>query len=584
LLTYSGGIVLDAPCPAEVLAMSRLPSPLPVLFLIGALGLLPAAPAWAAEGECQLDLLHRAEALSREQKWPEAAAVWQRVVEVNPTLGRAWQSLGTARYKAKDYRGAIAAMTQSLELRSTYPFRPAYDIACCHALLGEKEEALLWLQKALDLGFRNLKYLQDDEDLRSLRDDERFKKMAAIVDVGRLSRDEGWRFDLDLLAREIRRAHYAPFRKVSREDFDNEVTRLREAIPRLTDSQIEVGFMKLLRRVGDGHTAMGGMHDDKGPKDRVPVQFYFFTEGLFITDADPRHGDLAGAQVLRVGGHSIDELKRRLDEVVPQDNSMGLLSNGPHYLRVPRILNGLGLIPEHTSLPLTIRDVEGREREVNLPADAGQPEPTWVSARRGAEPPEPLYLKDRKRSYWFEYLPDQKLVFFQYNQVWEAKEKETLAKFSERLFRFIRENDVQRLVIDMRWNGGGNNFLNEPLVNSLVTCDKINQPGKLFVIVGRQTFSAAMCCAAQIDWHTKAIFVGEPTGSSPNFVGESAVIVHLPYSKLRASISDLYWENSVAMDYRTWIAPEIYTPPTFAAYRANRDPALEAILACRQGK
>jgi hypothetical protein len=36
------------------------------------------------------------------------------------------------------------------------------------------------------------------------------------------------------------------------------------------------------------------------------------------------------------------------------------------------------------------------------------------------------------------------------------------------------------------------------------------------------------------------------------------------------------------MDYRTWIAPHIYTPPTFAAYRENRDPAMEAILACRE--
>ena len=48
---------------------------------------------------------------------------------------------------------------------------------------------------------------------------------------------------------------------------------------------------------------------------------------------------------------------------------------------------------------------------------------------------------------------------------------------------------------------------------------------------------------------------------------------------MRASISDLYWQNSVAMDYRTWIGPTIYTPPTFETYRAKRDPALEAILA-----
>jgi hypothetical protein len=36
------------------------------------------------------------------------------------------------------------------------------------------------------------------------------------------------------------------------------------------------------------------------------------------------------------------------------------------------------------------------------------------------------------------------------------------------------------------------------------------------------------------------------------------------------------------MDHRTWIAPLIYTPPTFEAYRHNRDPALEAILAARE--
>jgi hypothetical protein len=36
------------------------------------------------------------------------------------------------------------------------------------------------------------------------------------------------------------------------------------------------------------------------------------------------------------------------------------------------------------------------------------------------------------------------------------------------------------------------------------------------------------------------------------------------------------------MDYRTWIAPTVYTPPTFAAYRANRDLAMEATLAWRE--
>ncbi len=36
-------------------------------------------------------------------------------------------------------------------------------------------------------------------------------------------------------------------------------------------------------------------------------------------------------------------------------------------------------------------------------------------------------------------------------------------------------------------------------------------------------------------------------------------------------------------DGRTWIAPLLYTPPSFEAYRAKRDPALEAILASSGG-
>jgi hypothetical protein len=155
-----------------------------------------------------------------------------------------------------------------------------------------------------------------------------------------------------------------------------------------------------------------------------------------------------------------------------------------------------------------------------------------------------------------------------------------LTQFCDRLFKFINENEVERLVIDLRRNSGGNNFLNRPILHGLIRNDKINRRGKLFVIIGRQTFSAAMNAAAEIERHTNAIFVGEPTGSSPNFVGES-VGFSLPYSKMQGSISDLYWQSSVAMDYRIWIAPALYAPLSFKLYRANRDPAMEAIQAYR---
>jgi len=115
-------------------------------------------------------------------------------------------------------------------------------------------------------------------------------------------------------------------------------------------------------------------------------------------------------------------------------------------------------------------------------------------------------------------------------------------------------------------------------LKALISNPKVNQNGKLFIIIGRRVFSAAQNAAAYFERFTNAIFVGEPTGSSPNFTGDE-VFFTLPYSKMMANVSDVYWQSSTAYDFRTWIAPQIYIEPTFAAYRANRDPLMETILA-----
>jgi len=49
------------------------------------------------------------------------------------------------------------------------------------------------------------------------------------------------------------------------------------------------------------------------------------------------------------------------------------------------------------------------------------------------------------------------------------------------------------------------------------------------------------------------------------------------------SISDLYWQSSWPTDRRTWIAPFLYAPPSFEAYKTKHDPAMEAILTYSEG-
>ena len=97
------------------------------------------------------------------------------------------------------------------------------------------------------------------------------------------------------------------------------------------------------------------------------------------------------------------------------------------------------------------------------------------------------------------------------------------------------------------------------------------------MIIGRRTFSAASYFATALEYRTKAIFAGEPTGGSPNHSGDAEPVT-LPNSAMMLRVSRIFWQNSTADDDRLWHAPDLPVPVTYEDYRSGRDPVLEAVL------
>jgi tetratricopeptide (TPR) repeat protein len=54
-----------------------------------------------------------------------------------------------------------------------------FNLACCEARLGRTDDALEHLEQAIALDDRFAEQAKGDEDLESLRDDARFKKLVA---------------------------------------------------------------------------------------------------------------------------------------------------------------------------------------------------------------------------------------------------------------------------------------------------------------------------------------------------------------------------------------------------------------------
>lgn len=533
-----------------------------------------------------LDTVERAEAKMGAKEWAEAASLWERASALNPPAGRALFQLAVARRNAGDLRGSNAAYEQLIERGWGSPAGTAYQIAVNHARLGDKAAALDWLDKSFQLGYRQVEEARRDPEFKALSTDARFREIVGLPDPARkMTRDEGWRFDLALLAREIRRVGIAPPLRRNEAEIERAVRQLHEAIPRLTDAQVVVEMSKLMRKVDDGHTGIIPVSRPEFQR-ALPIQLYLFEEGLFVIAADPKHKELLGAQVVKLGEQTPEAVGRALDPLIPRDNVMGVPQRAPYLMRHPGLLHALNLAPDTRGVTLTVRQTPGgAQRTVRVEADASQPNiwnvlphpQGWVGLPQTiTSAPVPLYLKNMGAPYWFEHLPERRLVYAQINSIRDGRE-ESLAQFSERLLKFVGErDDAEALVIDLRWNNGGNTFLTTPLVHGLVRSAKLGRRGRLFVVVGRRTFSAAQNLATYIERHASPVFVGEATGSSPNFVGEEEFFT-LPYSGILANVSELLWQSSWPGDERKWIAPHLYAPPTFGHFRANRDPALEAI-------
>lgn len=357
-----------------------------------------------------------------------------------------------------------------------------------------------------------------------------------------------WNADLTHLATELPKIHPDPFRVTTREAFLAEIEGLRARAPRLQPHEVIVEIARITATIGEGHTrlrlpiddAYGLFHPHVSnplPKDpalqfrAIPLRFTILGGELHTT---------GGRRVTRLGTMPAADAIAAVLPVAHGDNEMQRVDVTASYLPVVEVLHARGVIPSLEEVAVTFA---GGETATFRPA------------------PPPDRPGNAALAPWsFTWLEREKTVWFDYDEVLDAP-GETLAAFAARMFRFIEEHPVERLVIDLRENYGGNRGLNRPLVHGLIRSQKLQAPGSVIALIGRRTYSAASMFAVDLEQHTNTIFVGEPTAGSPNGYGDPKKVV-LPESGLSVGVSALYWQLSHPRDKRDSIPPHVSVPPT----------------------
>ena len=393
-----------------------------------------------------------------------------------------------------------------------------------------------------------------------------------------------WQDDLKFLQETIYKDYPFLFKKTTKTDFDRAVEKLSNDIPKLQEHEIVVGLARLIASFKYGHTSLG-LRELKNPFHQLPLNFYEFNDGIFIQGVHKDYKVAVGARVVSVAGVPIQDALEAIYPVVPSENDQFFKAYGGLYLSMVEILHAQGILKELSDTVELTLEKDGKTFKQRFKAlPKGERVPTeyslvqqdsiWLEARN--QDTTPNYLKSLDKIYYYEYLPETKTVYIRHSQI-QDDPSEDIPTFYGRVFEFIDSNDVDRLVIDVRLNGGGNNYKNKPIITGIIESKKINQVGKLFVIIGRRTFSACQNLVNEMSNYTNAIFIGEPTSENINFYGDNNR-VELPNSQIPAYLSFAWWQDKPQWEGRDWLAPHIAVDMSFEDYRLNRDLVLEEAL------
>jgi hypothetical protein len=379
-----------------------------------------------------------------------------------------------------------------------------------------------------------------------------------------------WQQDIAFLARELPKRHCKAFFKCPRQDFEAATAALYDAVPRVSDQEVVVGLMKLVAMLGDAHTAID-VGNLKPPFHQFSFASYVFSDGPVIIAAREEQRDLIGCQLMAFGGVTSDEAFRRVMTASPFENQPTFIANAPRLLSVPEIARAAGLIPTTARVTIEVRDSRGERHDVELIPLA--PDEKLAMAAMD-EKQLPLSRRKGPHSNWFQLIPQRKVLYLRYNTCADEP-GQSVKSLAGQMLQAIDANSVERVIVDVRGNGGGNSGLLEPFIAELKRRATVNHPGGIIVLIGRHTFSSAHMHAAYLKEKLGATLIGEPTGQKPNSYGELRWLV-LPHSQIIVRYSTKYWRT--ARGDPPSLDPDILVRTSSADYFGLRDPVLETAI------
>ena len=382
-----------------------------------------------------------------------------------------------------------------------------------------------------------------------------------------LTRDARWQQDVRFMGEELARLHKNPYHTLAEQDYWAAFQRLEAQVPHLSDAEIVVEMMRLAASVGDAHTGLSAWNT--GLLHGVPIDLRWYSDGLFVRGVGEAYPAALAKRVLQIGPLSAKEAYARLLPYISHENHSWALLQSSNLFNIYEVLQTVGAVDQVEDVALTLQDASGAEQVIEIaPLEQGQ----RVQFLNAEDPP--AYYKSKpEQPFWFEYLDASQTLYFRYAA---CQDMLNFRSLMTELWDAVDEYQPERLLVDLRSNGGGNSLQFEWFfMPGLKKHPYLDDPARLYVLIDRGTFSSASDNAAHLRLNTRATFVGEPTGGRPNAYGEVRRF-RLPNSGAQVLYSTKYFQ--IMEGDPPTIQPDVHVQPPAGAVFSARDPVLELVL------
>lgn len=411
-------------------------------------------------------------------------------------------------------------------------------------------------------------------------------------------RTSAWDEDLNV-ARDVFLQKDRSYSPEARQAARDEIERTRMRIDQLTDQQIVASLARAAALSDNAHTRAYLLRNRSYWR-RYPIRIWRFPDGWHIVAAKGQGTPLVGARITHIQHAPIEQVFQKVRPLYAgNDGWSNYMST--YTLTSPDALLGVGLLDDDVA-EFTVHN-DATSRSVRLRAEPLDPrtgpEESWwfLSPQHPASSgwthvlgsrDLPLALASPELNYSSARC-DRDVLYVRYSRSADAPGLETVRAFGERLLTAIAAQPPRKLVLDLRFNTGGDLQKARPLMDALAQSRLGREPGAIAVLVGPVTFSAGITAAASLRSKSKAILVGAHPGDRPDYWSEGGNVT-LPNSRIDMHYADARHQYSDAplpagveeylhlnIDVRN-LEPDIAVDWTLQDYVSGADPVAAAAV------